>query len=1580
VNALLNGGVWNSLTVSASGQYALATTSAVTIQPNISGITSATTTSWSTNGVTWTATQSSAYLGTFVAYKMLNNTITASDSWASTTTYNTVGNASGFYTVIQGVGSVQGDWAQIQSSVPLVMYSYQLATAYNTSRLPKTYYIIGSNDGLTWYPIQYVSGGTVTTTATYTLVPSIITVNTAGTQSFGSSTISTTTYSTTVNAYTYFRLVALTTYVISPTAEVLDIGEWYINFVGGLTYTSNYGQTWSNAANSLFRDFGALSGDGQYTLGVNNQIQTYAYLPLDGNQNDSRGVLTNATNGTGSGAATYPGDQYKVGTNAVYLANTAGATSSLSYLNYTVPAALVQPNELTMACWVYPTAIPATGWSVPIGFNGIGSTAFGTQIAIQITGIPLAQIYGTTTVGYAYGNAAISTNTWSHLAMTFSTGTGSFYVNGVLQSTVGGIGALNVNAGGSVTNFYVGANTTAWGGFRGYIDDVRIYTSALTANAIAELYAVPALNPIPLLYLGNNYLTGLSGSSYTPITLSNINAIINCASCSNTGQYMTVLTQGTTNNVYYSTNYGSTWTALTVGSSPMTSCAMSADGTYITVSNATNVYTLNWNGQGFSVAMGSAAGAVNQASNAIAIGNNAGQTNQTANSIVLNASGAAVNPYTQGFYVAPIAQAINSTAPTFPLLGYGSDNQIVQSATSFSNQQQTIYGEWIQYQLATASPITSYTLYSAIGYPQFNPVSWVILGSTDGTNWTLLDTQTGTTGWGIYTLTQATASYTYYRMVVTQITNTLFSGVYYVDIGAWVLNNGPPIFGTASNYTLATGSQGYSTVLQLNGTTVCTTTFSFTTTQKLGVALNGTNPNGWIPTSDGYTRNSTYFGFITYSIGAAYEYNSSSIAFQGTSTTINTTVLGNTNMSGMLCLMGNSRVGIGSTQPRYTLDVLGTTQISGMITTASQQDTTIPSNAAYATLGQTWTVPTNPIGIYTAGSWQGATVSATGQYMTVCSGGSTGTVWYSQNYGLTWAQPSGLPATGNWMGVRMSGSGQYQVITQNTSGTLLYVSSNYGATWVSSGYTITGYGEYNCLSYNGQYQYAPTYTSGGALGYIGISTNYGVTWTNSSAPTNPWRDICCSWSGQYVSATIYTGTIYYSTNYGTTWTASNAPSKNWIGICCSASGQYQTALANGEYIYYSSDYGVSWTANISLTAAWFLVACTASGQYQMATVAGGTIYYSTNYGQLWTASGATTQQWNAIAMSQNGLYTLATAGTSGYVSISMLSGIGLISNNTNMSITCPSSLTPFLRLQHTYAAAYLSMGAVLGVNSYIGLQCGNLSTSPLNIPPFLVTNSGYVGIGTTAPSHAIHIEGGTRSRFGIFTGTSTESPFGYISPSIALGLTAGSLVPIVQFGSGDSSSFGRLCLYGRRSTTIPSGSDWTKTHFMLRYEVDSTPFNCVYFDSGGIQISGALSKGSGTFDIEHPLYPGTQKRLCHSFVEGPRCDLIYRGSKTLVGGQAIVDINKECTFRPEDAMDHGTFEALCANPDVFLQNRTGFARVIGSITAGTLTITCENASSSDTISWMVVAERKDSFIKKWNRTDEDGYLITQYNS
>ena len=113
-----------------------------------------------------------------------------------------------------------------------------------------------------------------------------------------------------------------------------------------------------------------------------------------------------------------------------------------------------------------------------------------------------------------------------------------------------------------------------------------------------------------------------------------------------------------------------------------------------------------------------------------------------------------------------------------------------------------------------------------------------------------------------------------------------------------------------------------------------------------------------------------------------------------------------------------------------------------------------------------------------------------------------------------------------------------------------------------------------------------------------------------------------------------------------------------------------------------------------------------------------------------------------------------------------------------------------------------------------------------------------------------------------------------------------------------------------------------------------------------------------SFDIPHPIKGGNH-RLRHYDTEGPRPDLIYRGTATLSGGTATVDLDTESD------MTDGTWEALCTNPWALVAS-SGNA-VEWSLSGKTLTIT------SDTIdavcSWMVIGERNDANV---------GTITTEY--
>jgi hypothetical protein len=86
-------------------------------------------------------------------------------------------------------------------------------------------------------------------------------------------------------------------------------------------------------------------------------------------------------------------------------------------------------------------------------------------------------------------------------------------------------------------------------------------------------------------------------------------------------------------------------------------------------------------------------------------------------------------------------------------------------------------------------------------------------------------------------------------------------------------------------------------------------------------------------------------------------------------------------------------------------------------------------------------------------------------------------------------------------------------------------------------------------------------------------------------------------------------------------------------------------------------------------------------------------------------------------------------------------GIGTSAPAQALDIVNSASATMGVRLQNQFSAGYLSMGAVVGVNSYIGLQAGASTTSALTTPTLCVTNANNVGIGTANPGHPLDING-----------------------------------------------------------------------------------------------------------------------------------------------------------------------------------------------------------------------------------------------
>lgn len=120
------------------------------------------------------------------------------------------------FTNIQGVGNTSGEWYQIQIPYSLQVSSYIITNRDIPNRFPGTWYLVGSNNGADWYPIDYKVGITYTTD-TVTFTPN----------------------QSNTNYYSYFRFVWIVVGGTPYTSTRESINLVAIKFSGAARY-SNY--------------------------------------------------------------------------------------------------------------------------------------------------------------------------------------------------------------------------------------------------------------------------------------------------------------------------------------------------------------------------------------------------------------------------------------------------------------------------------------------------------------------------------------------------------------------------------------------------------------------------------------------------------------------------------------------------------------------------------------------------------------------------------------------------------------------------------------------------------------------------------------------------------------------------------------------------------------------------------------------------------------------------------------------------------------------------------------------------------------------------------------------------------------------------------------------------------------------------------------------------------------------------------------------------------------------------------------------------------------------------------------------
>jgi hypothetical protein len=270
-------------------------------------------------------------------------------------------------------------------------------------------------------------------------------------------------------------------------------------------------------------------------------------------------------------------------------------------------------------------------------------------------------------------------------------------------------------------------------------------------------------------------------------------------------------------------------------------------------------------------------------------------------------------------------------------------------------------------------------------------------------------------------------------------------------------------------------------------------------------------------------------------------------------------------------------------------------------------------------------------------------------------------------------------------------------------------------------------------------------------------------------------------------------------------------------------------------------------------------------------------------------SGATSimglSAWNAAgATSAMTFYTGTTGAEAMRIDSSGNVGIGTNAPSARLHILTASDET--IRLATSTTNPYLSFYESTSRRAYIQYAAGGggliidseaasagICFNTQNSEKMRIDTAGNLIVGATSSAQKFKVYLNSSARGNLTTAGFTQDGTGDAAISFLIGATTEWLCGV---DNTDSDKF--------KINNITGGSNFTNTGLNIT-------------TGGNVAISGSLSKGSGSFRIDHPLPQLTEThQLVHSFVEAPKADLIYRGRVTLIKGKATVNIDETATM------------------------------------------------------------------------------------
>jgi hypothetical protein len=224
-------------------------------------------------------------------------------------------------------------------------------------------------------------------------------------------------------------------------------------------------------------------------LAVQVQAQTFltnglvAYYPFNGNANDASG---NGNNGMNNGV-TFGSNRFNSQNSSGYFNGSSwivvNYNTNLFYQTFTISLWLTF-NDLPTDLSAYEIAIGSGGNE---SWHGFDFTTF--NYFSEIGGPPMFGYVDTDGSGWSaqIGKPISSwvTNQWYQLVLVRTTTNAQLFINNNLASVASGLTPIAIS---TMSPLVIGAGGSFSSGFRGAIDDIRIYNRALSTNEVQQLY------------------------------------------------------------------------------------------------------------------------------------------------------------------------------------------------------------------------------------------------------------------------------------------------------------------------------------------------------------------------------------------------------------------------------------------------------------------------------------------------------------------------------------------------------------------------------------------------------------------------------------------------------------------------------------------------------------------------------------------------------------------------------------------------------------------------------------------------------------------------------------------------------------------------------------------------------------------------------------------------------------------------------------------------------------------------------------------------------------------------------------